>query len=399
MIRIWKEVLLPGRQQDRNGRWFTYTTKNIQQAHTNLRKMIDRGWNVPCIWEHQNIEVNSPEEWKAEWKANYAKKTFAHLSDSRINARGALEALHDLIDPADAKQLLKTRFVSPKVYPSYSDSRGGRYAGTTIAHVAATPTPVQFWQKPFELSRKDALYLSYAGDAMAEESDKKEEKVEKKDEKETPKKKDDGEPSPDEGNEFSKLVEALTEKGFNIPEEVDDLCKLIIAVKASSTKNDAMGDELDEGLNSNNGAPNTEGAGGPPMLMSATDPKVLAWAPNDRRVLDQRAVSLFNTGRIDRPTCHRLRREVRAVEMSYTAKGDLVQGEIHGELKAFEKLAKGTVWSATGKRGVDSNELSHVDPDADFRKIAGEGSEHETGQTETVKRQEELAARYSVTKK
>ncbi|HYH65586.1 MAG TPA: hypothetical protein VD866_12890, partial [Urbifossiella sp.] len=168
----WKEVLLPGRQRDRHGNWFTITRRNIRQADRNVGLMLSRGVSIPTVWEHVKVEAGDTDARKAA----YARYTFGHIGGRRINERGALELLHEGRDPRDREQLLKTRFVSPKVCPGYSDSKGGEYRGTTIAHVAATPTPVQFWQRPFgaELSRRKSLYLSYTPEEreMADEADK-----------------------------------------------------------------------------------------------------------------------------------------------------------------------------------------------------------------------------------
>lgn len=344
MWSLWKEVLLPGRQRDRNGNWFSFSAADIRQADKNVRKMIGNGVPVPTVWEHVDVEAGDSDA----WKARYAKYTFGDVAGSRVNDRGALELLHRGTDLKDRDQLLKTKFVSPKVYPSYSDSRGGEYQGTTIAHVAATPTPVQFWQKPFELSQSGALYLSY--EAPMPDDDKKEKPG--KGEKEG------GEN--EGGGELKALFDALREVGMNIPDEVTDIAGLIIAVKASGgAKNDADDDRLGEPGQEPGG--NIAPAGGAPMMMSATDPRVKGYAKNERKELVRRVKRLFESGRIDRPAAAKLLRTVDAAELSFTREGDLVKPSVLHRIEAYEDLASGVAWNATGHRETTPLELSSVD--------------------------------------
>ena len=173
-IPVWKEVLCLGVHFDpRTGERHEFKPAHVKRAHKNYQRMKERGVPVPACWEHQkHIEAgNAPptDEAIAEWKRQYARYTFAHAIDSRINERGNLDMLLDVADQADAEQLPKVKFVSPKVYTAgYWDTKGGEYDGATVAHIAATPTPVQFWQKPFELSADDTFFLSFTpADAAA----------------------------------------------------------------------------------------------------------------------------------------------------------------------------------------------------------------------------------------
>jgi hypothetical protein len=330
-MRIWKEVLLPGRQRDARGNWFSFSRRDVHAARKNIAKMLSRRVPVPCVWEHLNVEAGDPEE----WRARYAKHTFAHVAGHRINSRGGLELLHDVPDPKDVDQLLKTRFVSPKVYPQgYSDSRGGEYRGATIAHVAATPTPVQFWQRPFQLSRTDALFLSYQpeGRTVAEETKK---------------------PAGDAGadGDFKALLDALRETGMTIPDEVTDVKGLIIAVKASGGAGAAEPDlDLDDedaetetpaepDVNADTAA---AGGGGMPLMMSATQAAPLI-APT-RRDLINRAEKLFRSGRITKPVAEDLVRRAKAVDLSFTRAGELANVKVADEIAAYERLPKHMAW-------------------------------------------------------
>ena len=169
MIEVWKETLLPGTMVDpKTKRQFTVTPEEVATGHKNLKRMYSKGLNVPSIWEHLDVEENDDEE----WKANYARNTFGRVGDSKISKvrdveagiasrPGTLLVRFDVHDEKDAEQLKKTGFVSPKIYKSgYLDSQGEEYEGLTVAHIAASPTVVQWWQKPFKMSQDETLYLS-----------------------------------------------------------------------------------------------------------------------------------------------------------------------------------------------------------------------------------------------
>lgn len=350
MARVWKEVLCQGRQRDVHGNWFTFGPRDIRAALGNARKMLARGLSVPAVWEHQPIEVGDRPRTAAEiaeWKRRYAKFTFGHVVDARINDRGNLDLLHEIRDPRDAEQLLKTRFCSPKVYPSYSDSRGGEYRGATVVHVAATPTPCQHWQRPWELSRADALYLSY-----------------------TP---PEGSPVPEEGDDKDKggtgkgdlgaLMDALREVGLTIPDEVTDIPGLVIAIKAGGGAGAGGGgpssadDDLD--LDGGAGSGATTPGGGAPLMMSTTSAdqhvrsQAAAWAADERREIKRRIEDLFKTGRIDRPTARQLWRHGRAVEMSFTAEAVAVS-PLHTKLTELEKLKPNHAWKSGEGRDLSA---------------------------------------------
>ena len=359
-MQLWKEVLLPGRQRDRFGNWFTVKPQDVRRAAANVAKMLSRGVPLPTVWEHQDVEAGDA----AEHRARYAKHTFGHVAGHRLNDRGALELLHDVPDPRDADQLLKTRFVSPKLYRGYSDSQGGTYRGATIAHVAATPTPIQFWQRPFSrtMSRGKAFYFSYTpGDRpMADEKD---------DDKGG---KTNDQPKPGAGKStLADVIAALKEKGWNIPDEVQDEAGLVIAIKAG----DGMGDPDDLDAELNDAAPPADSQpapGGAPMLMS--DGQAEPFRKMARRDLENRTKALFTTGRIDRPTAKRLLGEVKAVQLSFTRGGEIVSNRTLAKIEAFEELPKGVVWSKTGQRRADATDLSDTRAEPEPNQMLGRGN-------------------------
>lgn len=349
---VWKEVLCRGRQCDARGFWFEIGARDIKDGLKNAKLMLSRGVPVPGVWEHQDIEAShiplDDAQKLAEWKRRYAKYTFGHVAGARVNDRGNLDLAFHVPDEADRKQLAKSKFVSPKLYPSYSDSRGGRYAGTTVAHVAATPTPVQFWQRPFavELSRNDALYLSFTpGADMADET----ETVE-------------GEEASGKG-EMGALIEALRGAGLNIPDEVKDIAGLIIAVKASGAV-EPDGDEFDMGddgadLDAGDGMDQTNPAGGAPLMMSMTHPdvnvrkQVQLWTGPEKKLLKQRVKALFSTGRIDATKGRQLARQIDGVSLSFTADAEAVS-PVHKQIADLEKKPANSAWTPrAGKGGLN----------------------------------------------
>lgn len=351
MPSVWKEVLLPGTQTDAQGREFRISRRDVLDAHRNARLMLSRGVPLPCIWEHLNVEAGDTEA----WKARYAKYTFAHIGGARVNGRGALELRHDVRDERDVDQLLKTKYVSPKVYPSYSDSRGGQYHGTTIAHVAATPTPVQFWQRPFELSQRGALYLSYRpeGRTVADDND---DKGGSKDTK----------PAGGAGGELTELIDALRAKGLTISDRVSTIPELLIAIESSG---DAGGGGADDDLDDLDLPPEgaTAPAGGAPMLMSTTDrnpaakAQALSWAKEERADMKGRVKGLFATGRVTRPEARVLMRQAGSIEMSFTREGEAVCPLLK-KLGELEKKPANSAWKADGNRGgVDMSATRPVD--------------------------------------
>lgn len=346
---VWKEVLCRGRQCDARGFWFEIGAKDIRDGLRNAKLMLSRGVPVPGVWEHQDIEAShiplDDAQKLAEWKRRYAKYTFGHVAGARVNDRGNLDLAFTVPDPADRKQLTKARFVSPKLYPSYSDSRGGRYAGTTVAHVAATPTPVQFWQRPFgvELSRAGALYLSFTPGAsdMADENEMEE----------------------GGGNsELKAVIAAMREAyGANIPDEVKDWSGLIIAIKANAGAVEPDGDEFDMGeddaaADMGDDMDQTQAAAGAPLMMSMThdDPnvrkQVQQWSGPERKALKKRVVALFNSGRIDGAKGRQLTRQIDSVSLSFTADAEAVS-PVHKEIEKLEAKPANSVWKGKAGRG------------------------------------------------
>lgn len=363
MIQLWKETLLAGEQIDaRSKKRFRITPNDVKAALRNMRRMVDKGRNIPLVYEHQDVEECDPEE----WKAHYARNTFGRVGGARLstledvnaglaNQVGSLLVRHDVYSEEDAKAVKRAGYVSPKIYRDYLDSQGEEYDGLTVAHVAATPTACQFWQKPFELSDGDAFYLAYPMEreefaeipsvpAPEEEctdyakafleyldalemSATEEESPVADDKEESGEKEEKGENGG--GGKGKKtlmdVIKALRDTGMSIPDEVEDETGLIIAIKASSgTGGGAKEPEENPDENLDSTAETTEAAGGPPMVMSTldADPKKRAVAQTHAKPERQEALArieaAFKSGRLSPPDYRACRRQALAFEMSFT---------------------------------------------------------------------------------
>jgi len=378
-VEVWKDVLYPGRQRLADGSEIVFTAGDIAAARRNCERMLARGLRVPAVWGHQP-GADPVHLSRGDRLANYAKHMFGEITGAQVRG-GVLWLRHKVYRPADAEHLARTRMqVSPKVYPSYSDSRGGRYRGATVGHVAATPTPVQYWQMPFNLSRKRPIYFSYSPEGKPVADEKDDDKGEKG-----------GEGKGGQNAQLAAVCDALREKGFNVPDEVKDWDGLVIAIKAGGPYEGdddpyGLGEELGGGAGGD-----TTAAGGPPALMS--DERAEPLRRMARRDLEHRARQLFKTGRVDRPTAERLIRDARTVELSFTAAGGQAPCKLADRIEAYEQLPVNLAWSKTGGRAA---ELSDTRPLGPPDQLAG----RDDGGIEAVlKQQEELAKRYSSTPK
>lgn len=352
-VFLWKDVLYPDVQQrDRYGNWFSFSRKDTATAARNCLKMLRRGLRIPCVFEHQP-DAEPTELSRGDRLANYVKHTFGEIRGAKLDGQGVLWLRHEVYDPKDAAFLARTRMqCSPKMYPGYSDSRGGEYRGPTVGHVAATPSPIQTWQKPFELSRSGALYLSYEVPPMADDTDDK----------------GDAEPKGGEKGELGELMEALRAKGLTISDKVSTLKELIIAVESCGDMDggdDDLPEPEPEAPPADDDLANTAPAptGGAPMLMSMGSPdpavrkQVAGWARDERSDLKKRVQAAFTSGRLDRPEARQWLRRVSAVEMSFTVEGEAVH-PLAKKLAEVEARPAHSRWSPTGKRPGDARELS-----------------------------------------
>lgn len=337
-IRVWKDVLYPGRQRDKHGTWFTVSRKSTQAAARNCRAMIGRGIRVPCVWEHQPgadpVEMST-----ADILANRVKHCFGEVTDAKVAPDGVLWLEHEVYEPADADTLKTKRLqVSPRLLPGFRDSKGNTYRGPVVGHVAATPTPVQFWQRPFELSQDNALLLSYGDDDMAKEDKAPKDEIPDAEPK-------DGAPdelppeTPEDVQGFEAVVQALRDSGkFTIPDEVQDWQHLVIAIKAGALD---KGDEL---------APDSGTQPGPSAPLMMSDSRTLEPKKAQTRKDYAADVRLYcSSGRCTPHEARELLRELEATDLSFWADGNLVPNETVIKVKLIGKRKPWSAWRPDGK--------------------------------------------------
>jgi hypothetical protein len=448
MEHVWKEALLPGRVMDpRTQREYRISARQIAQAHKNFQLMLQRGVPVPQVFEHVDLEAGDPEA----WRANYAKYCFGHLGAAKISTAedvaariatrpGTLLLRCDIADPEDKKRLAKCKFVSPKIRPTgWMDSRGETYEGATLTHLALTPSPAQFWQRPFQLSDSEAVYLSCVleeeppsktslfDDTDADSESQKcpeyretsdewlagldalelsttdapeaeEENAVAEESKEKPEKKGDGEG--DSKNADLKSVMDAIKKAFPsavISDRVSNWAELCIALESQAGAEESAADDSAALPDEETSAP----AGGPPMMMSTLDKdeRKRKLATNYAKPEREEAVSRINAafkgdgkrGR-DPKTARQLLRRAEAVEMSFTS--DFEAGgprwtKLLADIAAYEKSEPKVSLKADGSVDLSTTEVVPLPTNT--------GDATSDDNNPVLKFQRELAAQHSVT--
>lgn len=350
MDLIWKDCLWPGRYTWPSGRELRIADADIRNAHNEGKRMLAAGLSVPFCWEHQPdaapVELSSVVYSSPEAKAAWTKNTIEYVKDFKVeNVPGRGSVLFAAIDksklnPSEIKTLEKVGKVSPRVDINFRDARGDgtAYRGYTVGHIAVTPRPLEPDQGPFQMAAtsEETFYL---GAAVAKEPETPDEPM-AEETVETPA------ASPDMG--IQSVIDALREKGFNIPDEVVDAAGLVIAIKACEAKPEsaALGD-----------VPNvtqTTAAGGAPLMMSqaemqATRPQIVA---ADRRDIERRFDLLVSSGRVSPPVAAARKREFSRFELSYS-NGEIDANGVVAELLAYEKLPAGMVMSPNAKAAFE----------------------------------------------
>jgi hypothetical protein len=257
----------------------------------------------------------------------------------------------------DRERLAKVRYASPQLRWDWLDSDGKVWKGLTIQHIAATPIPKQRGQNAFNLSDgsfripdEEIIRLS-EGTPMADKKD------------ETP---DEVEGGGESVAGFSELIEALKGTGMNIPDEVNDIPGLIIAVKASGGSDD---DSMDDDEDPNAMPDNVGDTQAAPVGLSNAEKKSLARAETLTRVdIDQRINRLLRSGRITPPIASKLKAQSGKVQLSFTPDGDLKENALVIRIDAYESLPKGTAWRKNGKRvNLSDADVREVDPPDSLR--------------------------------
>lgn len=168
--QVWKDGLIPGTWVTTKGQVFDCGPDDINHFASRAKAMMSNGFRMPWCFEHQqDNDIDPTQLSSSDYLARWAKNTGGHISDVRVNPQGVLEFLMD-VDDADIPTLEKIKFVSPDIRHNWRDRNGPEvdahspyWPGQSIAHVAVTPIPVQYPQRPFEFNAsRSALSLSQA---------------------------------------------------------------------------------------------------------------------------------------------------------------------------------------------------------------------------------------------
>ena len=161
--KIWKDALLPGVWVTAKGQVFECTETDLRHFHDRTKEQIKHGAPIPWTWEHQHDDNGSKQLSASDLLAKWAQNTGGHIHDVRLGDDGALEVLMD-VDDADRPKLEATKYVSPDIRHNWrdrngpeSDALGPYWPGQSFAHIAVTPMPVQYPQRPFDFSAPVSL--------------------------------------------------------------------------------------------------------------------------------------------------------------------------------------------------------------------------------------------------
>lgn len=374
MVTLWREVLKPGTYRLPGGRTVTFTRRDVRNAEATGGAMLEDGLGVPLVWEHQAAAVpvylSDFTPASPDWPADFARHTFGRVTGYRVNARGALEAKHEIPDPAEAERFKGLLGVSPRLDVDFVDERGKLWPGVTVSHVAATPKPVQRDLAPPTLLSQTAgrgrsrstVFLSFAtreGSAVAKDDDEKDDAELESDAELPPDDAAAADPEPaltPAPMNLTELVGLLGQCGVMVGEGVADLndlvsrLKAVVAMKAGGDS--GTGDDYAATAGAGaDAAGGTRPGGGPPAVMMSHTRLPARIVAGDRRELARRADELFRTGRVDGATHRRLLAEAKAVDLSYTPAGEIAPHKLVHQLEAYEGLPAGCANALTGAGG------------------------------------------------
>jgi hypothetical protein len=393
-FRRWVEVLEPGTYRLSDGHVHTFTPADTRNAVVAGNRMLAAGLRVPCCWAHQ------PEAFPAYLShdqpvRNPALDYFGEVKRYRLAATGRAEALVDIPDRADARQFRKVNGVSPRLQRDWVDEQAVRWGGLTVAHVAATPTPIQRrLRRPTDLSHVPgtvsarAVYdLAHATREAAPMADENEDKGDKGGGEKGGDKKAGG----SGGGSMTSVLDSLAQLGIDLGSagaQIADLDQLDQALKVAVSMKSVvdLDDDLDDGPGDD-----TTNAPPPPALMS----HFTAAAKTVAADLDLRVKRLFRSGRVDAKTRDRLVGQLKTADLShasFTPAGELKPLAVVQQIEAYEALPAGK-FSKENRVPAAGADLSHTvpgDPPPD-------GAATESAAV--LKRQEELARKFSVPEK
>jgi hypothetical protein len=237
---VHKDLLRPGTYTLPNRVKWTCTPADVRNACVIGNRMLHHAdaLSPPLIWEHDwNAEAiplrvllsAMAGDERREFAAGFAKNVFGHASRYYLrDERGQPALWAEARIKADAAPRFEVaRYVSPRVDHDYRAGDGTYWPGATVHHIAATPRPVQLSQLPVMLSgligpgrsrRSAILSRVFLGATMADEKDD-----------------EGGEGGADAG--LKKLLTALANFGINLPEGINSIEDLGLAIDTLAANN------------------------------------------------------------------------------------------------------------------------------------------------------------------
>lgn len=324
MATFVKEIASTGGWTLKDGRKFRLSPKDIRHLNRRAADMVSAGLHIPIAWGHQPVKPMSP----ADALAARVKNVIGHIEGVGLTAEGRLKGMSEINNPEDAAKLPSIKHVSPEIQRDYKDSTGKVWPGLSITHVAVTAKPVNGGLKPFEsvqMSEDGGEVYRLALDDVEgdEEIPEGETGEEDNEEEEAP-----GKP----GKGMPVLIQALKDHGFTIPDGVNNLAKLIIAIQ--SNENDSVSNKGDAAYDS---AGITEAT---PALMSlddSTDARDRIILRQEREGHQRRAAALVPGGKVDAKVAGRLKADLKA-ERLFIGPSGVVGGKAVSRLEAYEAL-------------------------------------------------------------
>ncbi len=236
MARLRKDFLLPGTWTLADGRTVRYSRADAAEQVQRTNELVAAGVPIPLYREHQGTpgQFITP-DYLSMSVADKARNTLGWVEGAELDDAGIACAILQVPDDDDARNLAAIRFASPELAYDAPDGTGRVWRGRSMTHLAATPRPVQLGQRPFQrlsLNETDRrpVRLSLEG-YMADDTPTPDDA----DTPDVPDVKPDADTPqdlPGKSDDFVALVQALRDAGLNIPDEVQDLQHLVIAVKA-----------------------------------------------------------------------------------------------------------------------------------------------------------------------
>jgi hypothetical protein len=345
---VQKDIFRPGEYRLPDGREVKFTAADVRRAYENGLAMLRNRFAIPAIYEHDEHATPVQLSGSADpnWPESFARKAVGHVTGFSLREEGGVPVLwasHE-IPEEDAKQWAKARFASPRLDVNASDSKGNRYPGYSVQHVAITPRPIQVEQSPVQLSTTAytaPIYLSMEYLKMADEND-------------------DKGGSDTGGGEFKRVKDALSSMGHTLPDSVTDWNGLataleVLAANGGATEPDDMDDMDDQ---DGDGTGETTAAA-PPIMMSAQQQKVHERLVNaERRSLATRAETatrkLVARGLLTADQASKFNAKFTSVSLSFASDGSVKRNELVAQLETYEQLA------ANAKRTGNSVNLSNT---------------------------------------